>query len=322
MSSLFELDIERHLGDEGHLVKIDRLLKWYRFKNILKVVKSDLGRDGYDALQMFKCLILQSWHSLSDPGLEEALRVRLDFLQFTGFRVGDNLPDETTFCRFRNKLVASGKYEKLLNELNGQLETHGLKVKSASEAIIDATIIASNARPNKFIDYDGSGDDQEILSADKDASWKKKGKKSYFGYQGFARCDDEGFIDKTHVTPANKSEFQEFDKMTDGLAKGTRIKTDKGFSSKANREILQKKGLKNGIMFRANKHKPLSSKMKQFNKIIAKTRFRIEQCFGTIKRRFSLQKASYFTTEKVNAEFAMKAICLNLLKAVNKVKFI
>ena len=54
---------------------------------------------------MFKSILLGQWHSLSDPGLEQSLRVRLDFLQFTGFTLGDNLPDETTFCRFRNKLI-------------------------------------------------------------------------------------------------------------------------------------------------------------------------------------------------------------------------
>ena len=103
MASFFELDLERHLGSDGHLMKIDKLLKWYRVSKILKGVHSDFGPQGYDILQMFKCLLLQSWHSLSDPGMEQALRVRLDFLQFTGFNVGDDLPDETTFCRFRNK---------------------------------------------------------------------------------------------------------------------------------------------------------------------------------------------------------------------------
>lgn len=320
MASFFELDLERHLGFDGHLMKVDKLLKWYRFSKILKGVHSDLGPDGYDVLRMFKCLLLQSWHSLSDAGLEQSLRVRLDFLQFTGFQVGDDIPDETTFCRFRNKLVARGKFEKLLNEVNKQLESHGLKVKNADEAIVDATIITSNARPNKYIEVDEEDDIDETYSSDPDARWKKKGKKSYFGYQGFARSDAEGFIDKTHVTPANISEFGELDNMTDGLKQGTRVKADKGFSSAENMAMLKKKGLKNGLMFKAHRNKPLTKLKKEFNRLISKTRWRIEQCFGTIKRRFSFSRASYFTTEKVMAQFTMKAICLNLLKAANKVK--
>lgn len=320
MASFFELDLERHLGFDGHLMKIDKLLKWYRFSKVLKDVHSDLGPEGYDVLQMFRCLLLQSWHSLSDPGLEHALLVRLDFLQFTGFSVGDSLPDETTFCRFRNKLVSSGKFEKLLAEVNRQLEKHGLKVKNADEAIVDATIITSNARPRKVMEVDEEGDCNETFSADPDASWKKKGSKSYYGYQGFARCDEEGFIDKTHVTPANKSELHELDEMTKGLKKGTRVRADKGFYSAQNKDMLKQKGLKNGLMFKAYRNRPLTRLMKRFNKLISTTRWRIEQCFGTIKRRFSYNRASYFTTEKVAAQFTMKAICLNLLKAVNKIQ--
>lgn len=320
MASFFELDLERHLGREGHLVKIDKLLRWYRFSKILKGVHSDLGPEGYDILQMFKCLLLQSWHSLSDPGLEYALRVRLDFLQFTGFNVGDDLPDETTFCRFRNKLLASGKYEKLLNEVNHQLEAHGLKLKQAGEAIVDATIISSGARARKVVEIDETGQKDERFSADPDATWKKKGSKSYFGYQAFVRSDEEGFIDRTHVTPANRSELGELEEMVQGLAKGVRLRADKGFFSPENKAMLRQKGLKSGLMYKAYRNRPLTRQMKRFNKLISKSRWRIEQSFGTIKRRFSYSRASYFSTQKVAAEFTMKAICQNLLKAVNKIK--
>ena len=116
---------------------------------------------------MFKCLLLQSGHNLSDHGLEESLRVRLDFLKFTGFTLWGRLPDETTFCRYRNKLIKQGKLEILFSKINRQLESIGLKVKSAKVAIVDATIIQSNARPNQVLQEDS---DYEIhYSTDKDA---------------------------------------------------------------------------------------------------------------------------------------------------------
>ena len=40
---------------------------------------------------MFKALLLQSWHSLSDPKLEEALRVRIDFMLFPGMGIENEL---------------------------------------------------------------------------------------------------------------------------------------------------------------------------------------------------------------------------------------
>jgi len=108
--------------------------------------------------------------------------------------------------------------------------------------------------------------------------------------------------------------------MVQGLAKHVRVQTDKGFLSPKNKKNLRDKGLKNGLRYRAFRNKPLTKRMKQFNKLISKTRYRIEQSFGTIKRRFSYRKASYFTIEKVIAQFTLKAMCLNLLKACNKIQ--
>lgn len=320
MASFFDLGLSAHLGRDNQLVKLGKLLDWSRFVPLLGGVHKLDGPSGYDVLKMFKCLVLSSWHSLSDPGLEQSLRVRLDFLDFTGFTLGEDLPDETTFCRFRNKLVSQGKFEDLFAEVNRQLEELGLKVESASSAIVDATIINSNARPRKVLEATEDDSYKTKLSPDPDATWLKKGKKSHFGYQGFARCDEEGFIDKTHVTPANQSEVRELEKMSEGLSPGTRLLADKGFFSKDNKQMLRSKKIKSGLMYKAFRNTPLTQRKKQFNKLISKTRWRIEQCFGSMKRRFSYQKASYFTTAKVEAQFTMKALCLNLLKALNKVQ--
>jgi len=321
MASFFEIGLAAHLGKENQLVKLGKLLDWGCFFTILQGVHKEDGPTGYDTLKMFKALLLGQWHSLSDPGLEQSLRVRLDFLEFSGFSLGDNLPDETTFCRFRNKLVKQNKFEALFNEVNRQLEGLGLKVKSAEVAIVDATIISANARPRKVLEPEGDDSYATKYSADQDAKWLKKGNKFYFGYRVFARSDAEGFIDKTAAKPANLPETKELDAMTNGLKKGTRVQADKGFFSAENKAILRKKGLKNGLMYKAFRNTPLTKRKIQFNKLISKTRWRVEQCFGTIKRRFSYQKASYFTTEKVDAQFKMKAMCLNLLKAINKVEF-
>ncbi|MBX9702721.1 MAG: transposase [Alphaproteobacteria bacterium] len=75
-------------------------------------------------LQLLKALILQACHNLSDEGLEKALRVRLDFMAITGFV---DVPDHTTFCRFRNLLTELKLWDGLLREVNRQLEKGCLK---------------------------------------------------------------------------------------------------------------------------------------------------------------------------------------------------
>lgn len=145
----------------------------------------------------------------------------------------------------------------------------------------------------------------------------KKGRKSTLGYKGFARCDEEGFIDKVHVTPANAGESPEFGTMTEG-AKAQRVLADKAYASRANRERLKGKH-RDGIMRKAARGRPLKASEKRFNRLISKRRFRVEQCFGTMKRLFGLQRARYFGLAKTHAQMVLAAISQNLLKAADRI---
>ncbi|MBC7179474.1 MAG: transposase [Roseovarius sp.] len=55
------------------------------------------------------------------------------------------------------------------------------------------------------------------------------------------------------------------------------------------------------------------------NKMGSKQRFRVEQCFGTMKRLFGLHRARYFGRAKTHTRLAMAAIGQNLIKAANKI---
>ena len=72
-------------------------------------------------------------------------------------------------------------------------------------------------------------------------------------------------------------------------------------------------------MHRAAKNKPLTARQKNANKRISKTRYIVEQSFGTLKRLFKMGRASYMGTAKVNGQMLIKAMCMNLLKAANKI---
>ena len=76
---------------------------------------------GYPPLVMFKAVLLQSLYGLSDPGLEEALYDRLSFRRFVGLGLEDAVPDHSTICRFRLKLIDGGLLEKLFGELGASL---------------------------------------------------------------------------------------------------------------------------------------------------------------------------------------------------------
>lgn len=339
MVSFASLSVKHRLKDNSKLLKLDKLINWNRFRDLLSGIhKNDIdsngGRKSYDKISMLKLILLGQWNSLSDEELEYSLRVRLDFIVFCGFDIDDNVPDATTICRFRNKLIERDLIDLILTEVNNQLQMNNLKVKKANLAVIDATLIESNARPNrtKTIEENIATDREEKQisnneignltieeseSSDPDATWLKKGNKYHFGYKSFATTDEEGYIDKTKTIPANQSEINQ---MQDMITDCNEFSGDKGYDSKGNRQILRNKKIKTRIMYKKPKGKAMTIWQKRFNKAVSKRRFIVEQSFGTLKRRFKFSKASYFSTKKVNAQFTLKAICLNLLKAVNKIK--
>jgi transposase, IS5 family len=288
------------------------------------------GQHPYPVLSMFKLILLGQWHSLSDQALEDALHVRLDFMVVTGFEMGSDMPDASTLCRFRNRLLANDLHSELLREVNRQLMDLGLKIEGAHAALVDATIITSAARPDKVIHTSLPNDDQTTdspviqYSADTDARWLKKGSRSYYGYRGYAAVDEiDGYVEHVHMTPANESEQKQLAQVINRLDSNVNeVLTDKGFSSKDNRALLAARGLQDGLSKKASRHHPLSQSDKNFNKMIAKRRFKVEQAFGTMKRLFGLNRGRYFGTGKTELQMMLAAIGMNLLKAQRKLEAI
>lgn len=131
------------------------------------------------------------------------------------------------------------------------------------------------------------------------------------------RTDSDGYIEKLHITPANVHECNHFEPLLESIASGATVYADKGYDSKANQEHLQSKQLSDGIMRKAKRGQSLSEEEKQRNKELSKTRYVVEQSFGTLHRKFRYARASYFGLLKVTAQSHLKAICLNLLKAAD-----
>lgn len=332
--SFFLLGAEEKLGSDDPLLKLGKIIDWSSFRPLLKdLYKRDShclgGRDYYDPIKLLKCLVLQNWHKLSDRELERSLKVRIDFMLFCNFDFQGDLPDHTTFCRFRQRLIDKELDQKIFSLINIMLEAQNIKVKESEGAVLDATIIESCCRPKKVLKVmpEDRNEDENIEgyevdhSKDEDARWLKKGNKSYFGYKGHVVTDSKnGFIDQVDVTSANSSDVKNMEQFI-GIKNYKRLYADKGYSSKDNRELLKDHGIKDGIMHKASKGKPLSKRQKIMNNLISKKRFIVEQGFGTLKRRFDLARAHYRSKRKVLFELHMKSICFNLLKSINMVSF-
>src|SRR3979411_1969502 len=102
------------------LEAIDRLVPWESFRAEIEAVvltpdelkKSSAGRKPFDAMLMFRMLVLQALYNLSDEEVEYHVRDRLSFSRFLGLAIEDSIPDATTLWLFRGKLAPAGVGQK------------------------------------------------------------------------------------------------------------------------------------------------------------------------------------------------------------------
>ena len=103
--------IESRRRSTNVLDKINDLIDWRpiekRLNKDLKRKPCSQGNVPYPALNMFKSLLLQCWHNLSDQDTEDALADRISFSRFAGFSLDHEVPDASTICRFRNHIDKS-----------------------------------------------------------------------------------------------------------------------------------------------------------------------------------------------------------------------
>lgn len=348
--SFFNYALEQMITKDNLLLKVNNIINWDAISDNLnnKLGKRSeviSGQVPYEYINLFKILLVQQWHSLSDPKMEESLKTRIDFMWFCGYGLATNkfiVPDETTICRFRNKLIKHQILEELLYLVNKDLEHNNLKVKISNGAILDATLIEaavnSRAKPNvivedrnednssNFSDVVLKANEQSDVEIDKDAKWLKKGKRTIFGYKNFVVTDiNDGYIEAIDTTPANTSEINHLANVLSKIHSKENIKvlfTDKGYASKNNKKLLSKNNIGNGIMDKATRNNPLTKKQIDRNKRISKTRYIVERTNATTTTRFNFRKTKYIGLIKANSQSLLVAIAHNLLKAANKIELI
>lgn len=129
------------------LKELDSIIDFEKLRPLLNkngIAKSNVaGAPAYDNILMFRILLLQKYYNLSDQATQDALYVNLLFIRFTGLSLEDDVPNESTICRFRNSLLKAKLYDKLFNSINKQLEAKSLIAKTGKSILVDATLIKS-----------------------------------------------------------------------------------------------------------------------------------------------------------------------------------
>jgi len=310
--------------------QINTIIDWNAISKIIDVDyskgKSAVGKPSYDGLLLFKMCLLQSWYGLSDYEVEDRINDSLSFSYFCGLTIEQVSPDHSTLSRFRTALTKTKTFERLFSSINSQLETHNIIVKKG--LIVDASVVDTPLRPkgktNHEVTEDRSEESVEVKkdyadSVDKDGTWLKKRGIYHFGYKKHHVTDDEGLVLGVLTTTASKNEIANLEEVLDtinvALPKDIPLKADKGYQSKKNAALLKQRSLKNHILKKAVKNKPLTKWEKRFNKLVGKTRFKVERTFGGIKLWFKGGIARYRGIEKMHTQNLMEAMCYNLYRS-------
>ena len=189
-----------------HLAMIDDLVPWEDFRPVLETVwrkpkrerRSAAGRKPWDAVLMFKAIVLGALHNLSDEGLEHEIGDRLTFMRFLGLGLQDRTPDATTVWQYRERLAQAGIVEELFDRFDSFLRARGYEAKGGQ--IVDASIVEVPRQRNRKEEDArikagevpegwAEGSSNRLAQKDLDARWTKKGGVSYYGYKNHVSTD-------------------------------------------------------------------------------------------------------------------------------------
>ncbi len=317
-----DLALSKRKVKEAFFHQINLLVDW---KSLSKIINkhyskglSATGRPSYDGLLLFKVCLLQTWYGLSDYEVEEQVNDRISFSRFVGLSMDDACPDHSVISRFRTAMTRRNGFEKVFRALNGQLEQQGILVKMV--VLVDASVTDSPRKPRGKTEYavveERQEDDQPAKAAltrkqrpgvDPDGRWIKKAGKLRFGYKQHTATDEQGLVLAVITTGANKSDIRHLDEVlaAANLPARASVKADKGYRSQANDAAVSRRKLRNHVMHKAAKNRPLTAREQQCNKLISKVRYRVERTFGSIRRWFGGGTARYVGLQKMHTQHRM-----------------
>lgn len=271
---------------EKLLEKIDSIVPWEAMeKKIISMRErgyGGVGRPFTDIKKLLKCLFLQGMYNLSDPEMEDQLRDRMSFQKFVGITEEKDIPDETTYCRFRNELTELGFQENVFTMTQHILYEMGFTVKNGH--IQDGTLIeTSKGKKNKY------GEN----TRDKDATFTKKNGQTHHGYKGHIETSTQGdFIFNTTFTTASVHDSQQQNALMTGEETCGYGDSAYGMSEK-NNQAYRDCGMKTEFHEKGKRNAPLTPLQKENNRIKSAIRAKGEHPFAWIKNRYAYTRVRY-----------------------------
>jgi IS5 family transposase len=264
------------------------------------------GRPPYDAVLMFKVLVVQTLYTLSDDQTEYQIRDRLSFMRFLGLALEDRVPDAKTIWLFREQLTRAGAVERLFMRFDAVLRDAGYLAMGGQ--IVDATVVQAR-RPRLRQDEKATVKRGAVpegwskakrAQIDTDGRWTlKRGRQRpgdrselvipVFGYKNHLGIDRRhGFIRSFTVTDAATHDGRQLGGLLDPGNTASSVWADTAYRSAANVALLARRGLVPQFQRPKPRGRPMPPHMARGNASRARVRVAVEHVFAVQKCRLGL----------------------------------
>jgi IS5 family transposase len=287
--------------------------------------RSKGGRPPYPTEIMVRMVFLQSLYNLSDEDCEYQVLDRISFQRFCRLDGQLLIPDARTLWSFKQRLTKEGLGGRaIFDAVSQQLQQQGYLPRGGQ--IVDASIVQAPITQTRSEERQALNEGQapegwstkRLRHTDRDARWTKKHGKSFYGYKVHSNVDARWkLIRRIHVTAANVDDGQTLPAVLNPSNTRGRLLADRGYDAQANRELLAKHQLRDGIARRAKPGQQARQRLDARNRTINKTRARVEHVFagleqlgGKVVRAMTLARNELAITLKCVAYNAKRLVWL------------
>ena len=265
------------------------------------------GRPAFDHVLMFKVLLLQAMHTLSDERCEYLIRDRLSFMRFLGLGLADAVPDANTIWTFREVLKRADAVDRLFARFDAALNAAGYLAMGGQ--IVDATIVAAPRQRNTQAEKDAikagripdgwADKPAKLRQKDRDARWTVKFSKAKpredgmpqidlavpaFGYRNHVSIDRRhGLIRRWTASDAAAHEGARLGELIDAANTASDVWGDTAYRSAKNEALLSQRCLVSRIHRKKPKGRPMSARTRRSNARKSAVRAAVEHVFAQQK---------------------------------------
>lgn len=259
------------------IVKLRDVIDWESFRPLLEKLCGYAGRDWskggappFDPVFLFKVLVLQKYHGLSDEATEVQISDRLSFLNFLGLELGSR----QLFEHFSRMLDSQG----FIAREGSIVDASFTEVPRQRNSRKENDQIKAGGRPVEFDQNPARG-----RQKDTQARWTKKSNPSYYGYKNHTKVDLKSkLIVQSTTTAASVHDSQAFKELEDGQDRV--VLADSAYHSKDHQEHLGQLQVKDCLMEKGTRQTPLTPAQEKRNHTISRMRVRVEHVYGSLKQ--------------------------------------